>query len=180
MTHPTPDVVANGVVVLMHYKLSDEEGTIIDASEEGDPLPYLHGASNIVPGLEKHLAGLSVGDSAKVVVDPSEGYGFRESEAPTPVPREAFPDDVELEAGMTFFEEAEDGSTRPVWIADIDEEVVYIDYDHPLAGVTLHFEVAIVGLRAASEEEIAHGHPHGADGHHHHDHDEDEDGDYEE
>jgi FKBP-type peptidyl-prolyl cis-trans isomerase SlyD len=159
--------IADGKVVSIHYTLKDGEGEILDSSEGHDPLLYLHGAGNIVPGLERGLLGRTVGEDLEVIVGPDEGYGDRDPAAIRQVPRDAFPDDVELEAGMQFMAEAPDGDVRPVWIAEVEGDVVTVDFNHPLAGTTLHFAVKVAEIRDATAEETEHGHPHGAGGHHH-------------
>jgi len=167
MTEPT--IIADGTVVSLHYTLKDKEGTVIDTSEGRDPMDYLHGAENIVPGLERQLLGKAVGDKLNVVVEPGEGYGERQGPGPQPIPLSAFPAGAEneLEAGMRIAVQGPQGQPMPLWIVEVQEAQVLVDPEHPLAGVQLHFSVEITGLRAASEEEIAHGHPHGPGGHHH-------------
>ena len=166
-----PQVEADKVI-LIHYTLTDDDGEVLDSSREhgGDPLPYLHGHHNIVPGLESALEGKPVGAQLKVEVEAAEGYGERHDEAPQPVPREAFPEGAELEPGMSFFVEGPDGSPVQVFVASVEEEVIYLDTNHPLAGKRLHFDVEIVGVREAHPSELEHGHPHGLQGgeHHHH------------
>ncbi|MCA9679795.1 MAG: peptidylprolyl isomerase [Kofleriaceae bacterium] len=161
---------ADGTVVSIHYTLRDDDGDVVDSSVGNDPLDYLHGASNIVPGLEAAMTGKQVGDKFKVTVTPADGYGEVEGPGPRPVPRSAFPDDLEIEAGMQFFVRGPDGEPFPVWVADLQGDDVLVDSNHPLAGETLHFEVEVMSIRAATSEEIEHGHPHGPDGHggHHH------------
>ncbi len=161
------ELVAPEKVVSFHYTLRNVKGDVIDASDAGDPMPYLHGASNIVPGLEKAMQDRKVGDKFEVKVSAAEGYGER-VEGSALVPRSDFPDDMELEVGMSLVAEGPDGDAFPVWIADITDEGVTIDPNHPLAGEELHFEVEIAAIRAATAEELEHGHPHGPDGHHHH------------
>lgn len=151
-----------GKVVFFHYTLTDETGEIIDSSEGSEPLPYLHGAGNIVPGLERQMVGRQVGDRFRAVVPPEEGYGVPEGPGPQAIPREAFPEDAELEEGMQFMAEDEEGNAMPLWVVSLEEaDVVIVDQNHPLAGVTLHFDVQITELRDATEDELAHGHPHG-------------------
>jgi FKBP-type peptidyl-prolyl cis-trans isomerase SlyD len=171
-----PEAVADGKVVLFHYTLTDSDGEVLDTSDGGDPLPYLHGAGNIVPGLEKVMAGKVVGDKFTAVVEPEDGYGEHDGNDPQPFPRSQFPDDMDFEEGMPVFGETPDGEHVALWVADFDEEHVYLDANHPLAGVTLHFNVEIALIRDATEEETTHGHPHGADGTE--DHDDDDDDDY--
>ena len=159
------DVVADNKVVLFNYTLTDAEGEEIDSSE-GDPLPYLHGASNIVPGLEREMTGKKVGDAFQVVVPPTQGYGDLSDEPEQEVPRNVFPPDVE--EGMPFVLEGEDGSLLTIWITEVTDETVRFGTDHPLAGVELHFDIQITEIRDATEEEIEHGHPHGPGGAHDH------------
>jgi FKBP-type peptidyl-prolyl cis-trans isomerase SlyD len=173
------DVVAQDKVVIIHYTLKDDEGEELDSSIGGDPLPLLQGHGNIVPGLEKALLGKSVGEKLKVVVPPQEGYGELNGQDPQPVPRTDFPEDMELELGDPIMAETEDGEHIPLWVADLDDQHVYLDTNHPLAGETLYFEVEIVSIRAATEAELTHGHPHGLDGTEVEE-DEDEDGDWDE
>lgn len=153
--------IESGKVVFFHYTLTDDSGEVIDSSEGSEPLPYLHGAGNIVPGLERQMAGKQVGDRFQAVVPPEEGYGTVEGPGPQAIPREAFPEDAELEEGMQFMAEAEDGEMIPLWVVSLDDETVIVDRNHPLAGATLHFDVHITEIRDATADEIAHGHPHG-------------------
>jgi FKBP-type peptidyl-prolyl cis-trans isomerase SlyD len=159
--------VAAGKVVSIKYTLRDDDGDVIDASEDGDPLEYLHGADNIVPGLERQLLGKVTGDKLTAVVPPAEGYGLPEGPGPQPVPRAAFPDDAELEQGLQFFARGPDGQQMALWVVEVNDDVVLVDANHPLAGATLHFEVEITAIRDATAEETEHGHPHGPHGHHH-------------
>lgn len=159
------DVVANKKVVLFKYTLTDSEGEEIDASGD-DPMPYLHGADNIVPGLEREMAGKKIGDTFKVVVQPEDGYGEYDDAPQQQVERKAFPPDVQ--EGMPFMLEGDDGSLITIWVTEVSDKWVKFDTNHPLAGVELHFDIEITGIRDATPEEIAHGHPHGPDGHSHH------------
>ncbi len=154
-------MIEAGKVVFFHYTLTDETGEVIDSSEGAEPLPYLHGAGNIVPGLERQMVGKCVGDRFEAVVPPEEGYGLPEGPGPQAIPRDAFPEDAELEEGLQFMAEDEDGESIPLWIVSIEDDAVIVDQNHPLAGVTLHFSIHITELRDATEDEIAHGHPHG-------------------
>ncbi len=158
--------VAINKVVSIHYTLTNDDGDVLDSSAGGEPLAYLHGAGNIVPGLEKQIEGKFVGDKFDAVVAPAEGYGERTGPDPQAIPRSAF-GDVPVEPGMSFVIEDEDGNQTPLWIVDIDDEQVYVDGNHPLAGETLHFAIEVVGIRDATALELAHGHVHG-DGHDHH------------
>jgi len=154
-------------VVTIDYTLRDPQGTVIDTSEGNEPMPYLHGASNIIPGLEKQLAGKQAGDSVKAVIEPNDAYGPRNDEAVQDVPRSQFPPNIDIQQGMQFQANTPQGP-RLVTEIGVTDENVKIDANHPLAGVTLHFDVKIVGVRDATAEEIQHGHVHGPGGHHHH------------
>ena len=158
--------IAENKVVTLHYTLTDDEGTIIDKSDDGSFL-YLHGASNIIPGLENALTGKTAGDELKVTVEPAEAYGERSDEARQDVPREMFPADTEIEPGMQFHAEGPEGQMITVTVTDVSDDTVSVDGNHPLAGVTLNFDVKVVDVRDASAEELEHGHAHGPGGHHH-------------
>jgi len=163
-------VIADGQVVIMQYTLHADDGELLDASTPDEPMAYLHGAENIVPGLEQALAGKTVGYKGKVTVPPADGYGEREDEEPDVIPRKAFPADMEIEPGMTFMAEGPNDEHAPIWIVAVEGDKVVVDSQHPLAGKTLHFEVEVIGIRAATKDEMAHGHPHGPDGHAGHGH----------
>ena len=164
-------LIADGHVVIMQYTLRADDGEVLDASTPDDPMTYLHGAENIVPGLEKELTGKAIGFKGKVTVSPEEGYGERdEDDEPDAIPRKAFPPDMEIEPGMTFMAEGPNNEHAPIWVIGVEGDKIIVDSQHPLAGKTLHFEVEILGIRKATADEMAHGHPHGADGHDHHHH----------
>ena len=153
-------------VVSIHYTLKDDEGNLVDSSEGSDPLVYLHGERNIISGLEAALEGKAVGDDVKVRVAPADGYGERDDSRQQKVPVEMF-GGQEVNAGAQFHAEDEEGGGITVTVVAVEDDGVVIDANHPLAGVHLNFEVNVVDIRAASEEEIEHGHVHGAGGHHH-------------
>jgi FKBP-type peptidyl-prolyl cis-trans isomerase SlyD len=159
--------VQDQMVVGIHYTLKNNDGDELDTSIGFDPLFYLHGAQNIVPGLEAGLLGLTVGDKKTVVVAPADGYGERSGKPPVEIPRSNFPPNIDVQAGMMFHTEGPDGNPLPLWVKAVTEANVIVDTDHPLAGVTLNFDVEITEVRAASEEERSHGHVHGPGGHHH-------------
>lgn len=162
--------ISKDKVVVFHYTLTTDDGEQVETSKDKEPLPYLHGASNIVPGLEKEMEGKTAGDTFSVSVAPAEGYGEKTGPGPQSVDRSEFPENVELYEGMAFTAQAEGGQEVPLWIDSIEGDKVMVDNNHPLAGETLNFEVEIVSVRDASDEEIAHGHAHGPtgnEGHHH-------------
>lgn len=134
---------------------------------ESGTIEYLHGHQNIVPGLEAGLEGAELDAVLKVEVPAELGYGERMEENVQEVPREAFPGDLDIEPGMQFGARGPDGNAIPVWVTAVTASAVTVDMNHPLAGKTLVFDVAVVAVRAASAEELAHGHPHGPDGHGH-------------
>jgi FKBP-type peptidyl-prolyl cis-trans isomerase SlyD len=153
-------------VVSLSYTLKDDNDQIIDQSTDGS-FCYLHGASNIIPGLEDSLTGKQAGDELSVRVSPEDGYGARDENRIQEVPREMFPDDTEIETGMQFHAQSPDGQQIVVMVAKVDEKTVTVDGNHPLAGVPLNFDVRILDVRDATTEELEHGHVHGPDGHHH-------------
>lgn len=157
--------IQNDQVVSFHYTLTDENGTVIDKSE-GQPLVYLHGAGNIIPGLENALTGKNVGDKLTVNVSAAEGYGEYNAEMVQEVPRNMFQGVDDIQAGMQFQAQTDDG-IQVVTVKDVNDESVFVDGNHPLAGQNLNFDVEIVDIRPASQEELDHGHVHGAGGHHH-------------
>ncbi|MHC5011073.1 MAG: FKBP-type peptidyl-prolyl cis-trans isomerase [Planctomycetota bacterium] len=151
-------------VATIHYTLTDDDENVIDSSSGGDPMPYLHGAGNIIPGLETELEGRIAGDAFQVRLLPAVGYGERRDAMIQVVDRKQLPME-QLEVGMQLQAETEDG-TLIVRVADIQGDEVTLDANHPLAGVTLNFDVTVVHVREATEEELQHGHVHGPGGHH--------------
>lgn len=158
--------VAANKVVAIHYTLTNGEGQVLDSSQGGNPLFYLHGHSNIIPGLEKQLEGRSVGDAFEVAVEPSEGYGERDDNLVQQVQREAFQGVDAIEPGMQFQTQGP-GGAMVVTVVDANEETVTIDANHPLAGVALTFKGSVESIRDAREEEVQHGHAHEGDLHDH-------------
>jgi FKBP-type peptidyl-prolyl cis-trans isomerase SlyD len=161
-----PTEVADNVVVVMDYSLTIE-GEIVDMSDEGDPLPYLHGHENIVPGLERELTGLKVGDTKKVAVEPKDGYGEYDEEGTVFVDKLEIPGEIPLELGVELHVTDEEGDSTHATIVWIGADEVKLDFNHPLAGKTLEFFIKIIELRHPTEEELAHGHVHGEGGHQH-------------
>jgi len=153
-------LIGDKLVVSMHYKLTDAEGTVIDSSEGSDPLTYLHGAGNIIPGLEKELVGKTEGATMQVTVDPAEGYGELNPEMIQTVPKEAFQGVETIEPGMSFEAQGPDGSAQHIVVKEVDGDNIIIDANHPLAGKELNFDVEVVSVREATEEELDHGHVH--------------------
>jgi FKBP-type peptidyl-prolyl cis-trans isomerase SlyD len=158
--------IADNSVVSFHYTLTDDNGQVIDSSEGREPLTYLHGSGQIVPGLEKEMTGRAAGDQFKVDVPPAEGYGEHHPELIQQLPREAFQGVQDIQPGMQFQGHGPQGVIN-VTVTKIDGDTVHIDGNHPLAGQTLHFDIAVTEVRDATAEEISHGHVHGPGGHHH-------------
>ena len=159
--------INNNNVVHFHYTLKDDEGNVIDQSPEGQPLAYLHGYQNIIPGLESQLAGKSVGDKFTASIETADAYGEFDDAAVQEVPRENFQGVEDIQPGMQFQSQTEDGHVMLVTVKDVQEDKVIVDANHPLAGKKLHFDVEVASIRDASDEELQHGHVHGAGGHHH-------------
>ena len=160
--------IAADTVVQVEYTLRDDEGEILDQSEAGDALAYLHGHGQIVPGLEKALTGRTPGDEFETTVAPAEGYGARTDDAIVRIPRARFGPEAELEVGLGLAVRTRDGHVLRMRVAAIEGDTVTVDGNHPLAGESLHFRVKVVSVRAATAEELAHGHAHGPGGAHHH------------
>jgi len=158
--------IADKKVVTLNYTLRDDQETVIDSSQDGS-FAYLHGASNIIPGLENALIGKSINDELSVIVEPAEGYGEHNPSMNQTVSIEMFDDADDIEVGRQFHAAGPDGEPVVVTVAAVEDGNVTVDGNHPLAGVTLHFDVKVMDIRDASEEEISHGHVHGPDGHHH-------------
>lgn len=158
--------VEKDAVVRFEYTLRNDGGEVLDTSEGGLPLAYLHGYEQIVPGLENAMAGRAAGDRFTVDVPAAEGYGLRDEQAIFKIPRAKLPGGVEPKLGMELASRGPDGHTFRFRLVEIGAETVTADANHPLAGATLHFQVAVVEVRKATEEELAHGHPHGPGGAH--------------
>ncbi len=159
-------LIENGFAVGMSYILKDVSGKVIDQASKKQPLYYLHGVGQIVPGLERELVGLKIGDTKSVTVEPKDGYGEINPELRMTFPKSQFPADQDLKPGMQFF--AELGQERHLLtIKAVRAEEVDVDGNHPLSGQTLSFEIEVVEIRKATDEEMAHGHIHGPGGAHH-------------
>ena len=159
--------IAKDAVVSFDYVLTDPDGEVIDSSEDG-PMVYLHGQAQIVKGLEKALTGKQAGDAMKVTVSPEEGYGAVGGGAPINIPLSDLPADLEAEVGMGVNVIGKKGEEVTLWVREVNKDSVMLSLDHPLAGVTLNFDVKIKDVRKATADELTHGHAHGPDGHHHH------------
>ncbi|SMN11099.1 FKBP-type peptidyl-prolyl cis-trans isomerase SlyD [uncultured Candidatus Thioglobus sp.] len=147
-------------VVEMHYTLKNDAGEVIDSSKGQDPMPFLQGHGNIVPGLEKAIEGMKIGESCDVSVEPKEAYGEHHPEGIQTIPRDALQGIDNLEIGMELQSQDEQGNPFIVRVKEIKEDTVIIDANHPLSGQMLHFNVSIESLRDATKEELEHGHIH--------------------
>ncbi len=159
------DTVQDGLVVSMDYKLT-VDGEVLDSSDEAGPLQFLAGYENIVPGLEREMIGMKIGESKDVVVEPEDGYGEFDEEGFMDVPRSEFPSDMEIEEGLELSVTDEDGQNQYARVEKVTDTSVRLDLNHPLAGAELHFNVKVVALREPTKEELDHGHVH-EEGHHH-------------
>ncbi|MEP1551914.1 MAG: peptidylprolyl isomerase [Paraglaciecola sp.] len=155
-------LISNNTVVTMNFVVSSADGTQIDSSKESEPMIFLQGSHFLIQGLEDELEGKTVGDKFIIDVEPSLAYGERHDELVQAVPKSMF-EDMDVEPGMTFRATTDDGE-QSVMIIDITDDEVIVDGNHPLSGLTLTFDVEVLAVREATEEEIAHGHPHTEEG----------------
>lgn len=158
--------VEHNSVVNFHYRLTDEAGELLEDSHEHEPMTYLHGHGNIIVGLERAMAGRNAGESFSATIAPEEAYGVRRPDAVQRIPMKAVMTRGKLTPGMMIAVNTEHGP-RHVQVIKPGKFTVDVDTNHPLAGVTLTFAIDILDIRAATDEERAHGHVHGAGGHHH-------------
>ena len=159
--------ISQNQVVSIHYTLTDDDGETHDTSSGKAPLQYLHGAQNIIPGLESALEGKAVGDQLEVTLQPAEAYGEFDDDLVQRVPLDAFEGVEQIEPGMQFEARSPEGATQVVMVQEVNDDGVVVNGNHPLAGQTLHFDVTVEEVRDATDEEKAHGHVHGPGGHSH-------------
>jgi FKBP-type peptidyl-prolyl cis-trans isomerase SlyD len=152
--------VVDDLVVSLEYTLQLDDGEVIDTSQDQEPLEYLQGRGQIVPGLEQAVYGMAVGEKMDVVVAAADGYGERDPDAYERVDRDVFPADMNLEPGMGLRMRDVKGQALVAYVEEVRPDGVVLDFNHPLAGETLHFNVQIAGLRSATSEELEHGHAH--------------------
>jgi FKBP-type peptidyl-prolyl cis-trans isomerase SlyD len=158
--------IAADTVVRIHYTLKDDSGAVLDSSAGGEPLAYIQGHGNLVPGLEKALEGKQGGYTAAVTLSPREGYGTRDEALVQRVPKRSLQGAGEIRKGMQFQARTDDGM-RLFTVTGVAGDMVMLDGNHPLADQTLHFDIEVVSVRDATAEELEHGHVHGTGGHHH-------------
>lgn len=155
--------ISQDKVVAMHYTVTDPEGNKLDSSVDGEPLVFLFGHGALIPGLEKALAGKAVGDSFTATIAPEDAYGERHDQLVQSVPKNMF-EGMDVAPGMRFRAAGPDGREQSVIILDVTDDEVVVDGNHPLSGMQLSFDVEVLKVRDATEEELAHGHVHGIEG----------------
>ena len=155
-----PETVQDGVVVSLDYTLRLDDGEVADSSSGDEPLRFVQGSGQIIPGLERELYGMQEGEEKRVVVSAAEAYGELDAEAYQEVHTSFFPQDMELRPGLQISVQDQDSNVYQAYIAEVSGENVVLNFNHPLAGQRLTFDVRVTGLRQASEEELAHGHVH--------------------
>ena len=164
------EIVEKDIIASVHYTGTLQDDSVFDTSDGGEPLTFLVGHMQMIPGFEEEIMGAKKGESRKFTLEPARAYGERDENGVMELPRAQFPEDddeFKLEVGMTLVADMQ-GQPAPFRILTIGAETVTVDFNHFLAGQTLTFDVEVVELRKASEEELTHGHAHGPDGHHHH------------
>jgi FKBP-type peptidyl-prolyl cis-trans isomerase SlyD len=158
--------IAKDKVVHIHYTLTDKEGQVLDSSKNADPLAYIHGIGALIPGLESELEGKETGDKLLAEIQPSDAYGEWDENKQHVISKAGFRGTEELKAGMRVQVDTGQGHAVAM-VTRIDGEEVTLDLNHPLAGMTLHFDVEVMEVRDATESELDHGHVHGPGGHQH-------------
>ncbi len=151
--------IQNNKVITINYVLKDDQGILIDESKDGS-FCYLHGASNIIPGMEDALDGHSKGDEFNLVIEPADAYGEYNPNLTQVVDRTMFEGNDDIKAGMQFQAQDQQGHVMIITVSDVDGDNITIDGNHPLAGITLHYDIEVVDIRDATEDELSHGHVH--------------------
>ena len=151
--------IQDDVVVTLEYT-AIVDGYVVDTSQEAEPIQFIQGKGQIVPGLERALYGMREGESKEVVVAAVDGYGEEDEDSIAEIPRSEFPQEIPLEPGVELQMKNEEGEEFEAYITSADNETVHLNFNHPLAGKELHFSVEVIGLREATEEELEHGHVH--------------------
>ena len=159
--------ITKNTVATIDYTLTNSDGQVLDTSKGAQPLTYLHGVGGIIPGLENALEGKSKGEQVVVTIQPEQAYGQRNDQLIQEVPRKAFQGVQNIQPGMQFRAQGPQGQMQVVTVVGVQDDTVRVDANHPLAGVTLNFDVNVVDVREATQDELAHGHVHGPGGHSH-------------
>lgn len=154
-------------VVTINFTLMDDKGTVVDTTEGSQPFSFISGRDQILPKLEEEIGGMLIGSNKKIVPSAEEGYGEFKEDAIRNVKREDFPEGTEIKERMSFMANSPDGHQMPFIVSQIDGNDITIDFNHPLAGMQLNFDVELLDVRNATATELKHGHVHGAGGHHH-------------
>ncbi len=160
--------IAPNNVVTMNFTLKDDEGNILDTTESDGSFSYISGNNMVLPKLEEAVSGMLIGTKKNIKLTAADGYGNYNEQIVQVVGKENFPEDFELEVGMSYMASSPDGAQMPFVITEVHDEDITIDFNHPLAGKNLNFDIELLDVREASSEELSHGHVHGPDGHHHH------------
>ena len=154
-------------VVTMNFILKDDAGNVLDSTEGNEPFSFISGGNQILPKLEEKVGEMLIGSKKDVVLNPEDGYGIYQEDAVRIVKRSEFPEDIEIGKGMSFLAKSPQGKDMQFLVKEINGDDITVDFNHPLAGKTLHFNLELLNLRDATQEELDHGHVHGAGGHHH-------------
>jgi FKBP-type peptidyl-prolyl cis-trans isomerase SlyD len=160
--------IAQNKVVTMNFTLTDDHGNVLDSTDQGGPFSYISGKNMVLPKLEETVNGMIIGTKKSLKLNAVDGYGNYNEDALQVVGKENFPEDFVLEVGMEYMASNPEGTQMPFIITNVDGEEITIDFNHPLAGKNLNFDLELLDVRDATSEELAHGHVHGAGGHHHH------------
>jgi FKBP-type peptidyl-prolyl cis-trans isomerase SlyD len=159
--------IKSNQVITINFILKGTDGNIIEATTKERPFSFISGGNQILPKLEENIGEMLIGSKRTVVLSPEEGYGVYDDGALQQISRSEFPEETDIQEGMTFVADAPDGQQLPFVIKTIEGENITVDFNHPLAGQTLTFDLELLSLRDATIEELSHGHVHGAGGHHH-------------
>jgi FKBP-type peptidyl-prolyl cis-trans isomerase SlyD len=154
-------------VVTMNFTLKDDNGNILDSTKGNEPFSFISGTNQILPKLEEKVGEMLIGSKMDVILDPEDGYGIYDDGAVKIINRSEFPEDIELDKGMGFLAKSPQGKDVQFFIKEVEGDNITVDFNHPLAGKNLHFDLELLNLRDATREELDHGHVHGAGGHHH-------------
>ena len=154
-------------VVTMNFTLTDDHGNVLDSTEKGGPFSYISGSKMVLPKLEEAVSGMLIGSKKILKLEAKDGYGDYNDDAVQIVGKENFPEDFVLEVGMEYMASNPDGVQMPFVISNVDGEEITVDFNHPLAGKNLNFDIELLNVRDATAEELSHGHVHGPGGHHH-------------
>jgi FKBP-type peptidyl-prolyl cis-trans isomerase SlyD len=155
-------------VVTMNFTLTDDHGNVLDSTDQGGPFSYISGKNMVLPKLEEAVNGMLIGSKKNLKLEAKDGYGNYNDDAVQIVGKENFPEDFVLEVGMEYMASNPDGVQMPFTISNVDGEEITVDFNHPLAGKNLNFNIELLNVRDATAEELSHGHVHGVGGHHHH------------